>query len=170
MITPAPIDRETTVESDTAKLLSILVLLALLRWMLPRDFNRLKLMVVILAAADMAVLSSLIYSFHIQYDVPLAAVLKAPAFGYFFLYIALRSVSLQAFNVVVTGVFATLGWAVLTYLSFLQVPPSGWVRAICHHIEPAGRGRNGTLYCSSFDHRHHGSWRASGSKTSHPYG
>ena len=62
---------------------------------------------------DMALLFSLIWSFHIQYMQPASFFLKAPTLLYVFIFIALRALRFEARFVLAAGVTAALGWAVL---------------------------------------------------------
>jgi adenylate cyclase len=61
-------------------------------------------------AADMALLLTLIWSFHIQFDQPPSFYLKAPTFLYVFIFIALRALRFEARYVMLSGFVATLGW------------------------------------------------------------
>jgi adenylate cyclase len=63
--------------------------------------------------ADMTLLLGLIWSFHIQYGQAAAFYLKAPTLLYVFIFIALRSLRLEARYVVVAGAAAATGWLVL---------------------------------------------------------
>jgi adenylate cyclase len=63
--------------------------------------------------ADMTLLLGLIWSFHIQYGQTAAFYLKAPTLLYVFIFIALRSLRMEASYVVVAGVAAAAGWLVL---------------------------------------------------------
>jgi adenylate cyclase len=63
--------------------------------------------------ADMALLLGLIWSFHIQYGQAAAFYLKAPTLLYVFIFIALRSLRMEARYVVVAGAAAATGWLVL---------------------------------------------------------
>jgi adenylate cyclase len=74
-------------------------------------------------ALDVIAISSLIYSFHIQYGQSPAFSLKAPTFIYFLLFIVLRSLSYNFKYVVTTGVLAALSWALLVGLAIYQGEP-----------------------------------------------
>jgi adenylate cyclase len=63
--------------------------------------------------ADMALLMTLIWSFHVQYDQPASFYLKAPTLLYVFIFIALRALRFEARYVVLAGVTASLGWMAL---------------------------------------------------------
>jgi adenylate cyclase len=62
---------------------------------------------------DVALLMTLIWSFHVQYAQPAAFYLKAPTLLYVFIFIALRALCFQARFVLAAGIAAAAGWAVL---------------------------------------------------------
>jgi adenylate cyclase len=70
--------------------------------------------------ADIGLLLLLIWSFHIQYGQPAAFYLKTPTLLYVFLFIALRTLRFDPTYVVVAGVSAALGWAVLVVLAISE--------------------------------------------------
>lgn len=72
---------------------------------LPRWF------LVLSIVTDMALLFSLIWSFHLQYEQPPSFYLKAPTLLYVFIFIVLRALRFRAFYVFVAGGVAALGWA-----------------------------------------------------------
>lgn len=59
---------------------------------------------------DFLVLYGLIWSFHLQYGQPPAFYLKAPTLLYVFIFIALRTLRLEARYVLAAGAAAALGW------------------------------------------------------------
>jgi adenylate cyclase len=59
---------------------------------------------------DMALLFSLIWSFHIQYMQPASFYLKAPTLLYVFIFIALRALRYEARFVIAAGLTAAVGW------------------------------------------------------------
>ena len=59
---------------------------------------------------DMALLTITIWGFHIEYGQPAAFYLKAPTFAYFFIFIALRTLSFSPAYVLLAGAAAALGW------------------------------------------------------------
>jgi adenylate cyclase len=66
--------------------------------------------------ADMALLMTLIWSFHLEYQQPAPFYLKAPTLLYVFIFIAIRALRFEARYVVVAGITAALGWiALLVY-------------------------------------------------------
>lgn len=64
---------------------------------------------------DMALLMSMILSFHVQYQQPASFVLKAPALLYVFIFIALRTLRFEPRFVLVAGLTAALGWLGMIY-------------------------------------------------------
>lgn len=62
---------------------------------------------------DMALLFILIWSFHHQYMQPPSFYLKAPTLLYVFIFIALRALRFEARFVVLAGLVAAFGWALL---------------------------------------------------------
>lgn len=74
-------------------------------------------------AADLALLMTLIWSFHIQYDQPASFYLKAPTLLYVFIFIALRALRFEARFVLLAGLFSALGWLVLVFY-VISVDPS----------------------------------------------
>jgi len=62
---------------------------------------------------DMALLLTVIWSFHLTYDQPPSFFLKAPTLLYVFIFIALRSLRFDSRFVLLAGVVAALGWAVM---------------------------------------------------------
>jgi adenylate cyclase len=65
-------------------------------------------------AIDMALLYSLIWSFHLQYMQPASFYLKAPTQQYVYIFIALRALRFEVRYVVLAGIAAALGWLALT--------------------------------------------------------
>lgn len=59
---------------------------------------------------DMALLTVTIWGFHLEYGQPAAFYLKAPTFAYFFIFIALRTLSFSPGYVLLAGGTAALGW------------------------------------------------------------
>ena len=72
-------------------------------------------MIYLSVVTDMALLMSLIYSFHYKYAQPAAFYLKVPTLLYVFLFIVLRALRFEARPVVVAGLSAATGWALLTW-------------------------------------------------------
>ncbi len=63
---------------------------------------------------DMAMICVLIWTFFIQYQQPAGFYLKAPSAMYLFIFIALRSLRYDWRYVLMAGVTASIGWAILT--------------------------------------------------------
>jgi adenylate cyclase len=101
----------------TAYLLFTLLRLALAyRAWLPRWFLGLS------AVVDVTLLMLLIWSFHIQYTQPAAFYLKAPTWGYVFIFIAVRALRFEPRYVLVAGITAMIGWAALVAYAVLSDP------------------------------------------------
>ncbi len=64
-------------------------------------------------AIDMALLTYLIWSFHIQYDQPASFSLKSVEVMHYFVLISLRALRFEARYVIAAGGFAVLSWAML---------------------------------------------------------
>jgi adenylate cyclase len=64
---------------------------------------------------DMALLTITIWSFHLEYAQPAAFYLKAPTFAYFFIFIALRTLSFSPAYVLIAGAAASVSWLLLLY-------------------------------------------------------
>jgi adenylate cyclase len=62
---------------------------------------------------DFTLLYGLIWSFHLQYNQPAAFYLKAPTFLFVFLLIAVRALRFQPAAVLMSGLVAAAGWAVM---------------------------------------------------------
>ncbi len=63
--------------------------------------------------ADMTLLMTLIWSFHLEYQQPAPFYLKAPTLLYVFIFITIRTLRFEARYVVVAGLTAAFGWVVL---------------------------------------------------------
>ena len=70
-------------------------------------------MLYISVIADMTLLMALIFSYHLKYAQPAAFYLKVPTLLYVFLFIALRALRFEARFVLLTGIAAVVGWALL---------------------------------------------------------
>ena len=97
-------------------LFTLLRLVLAYRVSLPRWFLGLS------AVVDPAVLMVLIWSFHLQYAQPAAFYLKSPTWGYVFIFIALRALRFEPRYVLVAGIAAMTGWAVLVAYALLADP------------------------------------------------
>ncbi len=62
---------------------------------------------------DFTLLYGLMVAFHIQYEQPASFILKAPALLYVFIFIAIRSLRLHPKFVIVAGLVAISGWALI---------------------------------------------------------
>lgn len=71
---------------------------------------------------DVALLMTLIWSFHLKYGQSPSFYLKAPTLLYVFIFIALRALRFELRFVILTGVAAALGWLGLTLYALLTGP------------------------------------------------
>lgn len=69
---------------------------------------------------DVGLLMLLIYSYHIQYLQPAAFYLKAPTLLYVFLFIGLRTLRFDPIYVLVAGLSAAAGWAVMVAIALAE--------------------------------------------------
>ncbi len=69
---------------------------------------------------DIALLTFLIWSFHVQYSVPVSFVLKAPTFLYYFIFISLRCLSFDYKRLLFIGACTIASWATMTILAFRE--------------------------------------------------
>lgn len=63
--------------------------------------------------ADLTLLMTVIWSFHIQYEQPASFYLKAPTFLYVFIFIALRALRFEMRYVILAGLVSAGGWMLL---------------------------------------------------------
>ncbi|HJT15083.1 MAG TPA: adenylate/guanylate cyclase domain-containing protein, partial [Dongiaceae bacterium] len=78
-------------------------------------------------AIDMALLYSLIWSFHLQYMQPASFYLKAPTQQYVYIFIALRALRFEVQYVVLAGAAAALGWVVMIGYVLLGDPHNAMI-------------------------------------------
>ena len=72
--------------------------------------------------ADVTLLMTLIWSFHLQYHQPPAFYLKAPTLLYIFIFIALRTLRFEAKYVFTVGVFSAIGLGILLFYAIIASP------------------------------------------------
>lgn len=65
--------------------------------------------------ADVALLYTLIWTFHIAYGQPAAFYLKVPTFAYIFVFIAIRALRFDPRYVLLQGIIAAIGWLVMVF-------------------------------------------------------
>ena len=82
---------------------------------------------------DMALLTVTIWGFHVEYGQPAAFYLKAPTFAYFFIFIALRTLSFSPAYVLLAGASAALGW--LALLLYALGEPGGMALVTRNYVE-----------------------------------
>lgn len=71
---------------------------------------------------DIALLVTLIWSFHLQYRQPASFYLKAPTLLYLFIFISLRTLRFQSKFVLITGIGAAIGWLLLLVYALATSP------------------------------------------------
>ncbi len=76
---------------------------------------------------DMAILMTLIWSFHLQYEQPAAFYLKAPTLLYVFIFIALRALRFDPWFVILAGVAAATGWLSLVLYAVSADPADNMI-------------------------------------------
>jgi adenylate cyclase len=82
---------------------------------------------------DAALLTVTIWGFHLEYGQPAAFYLKAPTFAYFFIFIALRTLSFSPAYVLLAGGSAALGW--LALLLYALGEPGGMTLVTRDYVE-----------------------------------
>ncbi|MDJ1159449.1 adenylate/guanylate cyclase domain-containing protein [Chelatococcus sp. SYSU_G07232] len=97
---------------------SIGLMLGMLRLTLAHTGRMHGIAVTLFTVADFALLYGLIWTFHLQYWQPPAFSLKAPSFLFTFLLIAVRTLRFEPRVVVMAGLTAAIGWAVMAWLVF----------------------------------------------------
>lgn len=75
--------------------------------------------------ADIVLLMALIWGFHIEYAQPPSFSLKAPTLLYVFIFIALRALRFEVRYVILAGVTAAAGWALMVAYAVFYDPNAG---------------------------------------------
>jgi adenylate cyclase len=96
--------------------------------------------------ADIALLLGLIWSFHIQYGQEASFSLKIPTFIYIFVFVALRALRFDPRYVLMTGLFAAIGWGVLLAATVSASGPEAVTRNFVTYLTS-----NSILYGAEFD-------------------
>jgi signal transduction histidine kinase len=117
IISPAPQDRVGDAMNATTQSLIVALLLSDFRRAVPGLMTRSAGVSFMVSAAEAATICYLIYSYHLQYALPLGAVLKSPTYAYFFVFIGLRAFSLRPGRVAFAGLAFALSWLALVYLA-----------------------------------------------------
>lgn len=84
--------------------------------------------------ADVALLYGLIWSFHLQYHQPAAFYLKAPTFLFIFLLIAIRTLRFEPIAIILMGLAAAIGWALMTLYAISATPEPAITRDFIDYI------------------------------------
>ena len=96
---------------------------------------------------DMALLYSLIWSFHLQYMQPASFYLKAPTQQYVYIFIAMRALRFEVRYVVLAGLAAALGWLALVGYAISANPGDSMItRDYVHYMTS-----NSVLLGAEFD-------------------
>lgn len=121
VVTPAPQDR-TGVMNATLVALGLALAIATLRRVTIGMSARSTIYAAVLSILDAAVICGVIWSYHLQYNLPLGAVLKSPTFAYVFVFLCLRAFSLRPQRVVLSGLAFATGWMALVVLAEVADP------------------------------------------------
>ncbi len=78
--------------------------------------------VTVFIIADFALFYGLIWSFHLQYEQPPAFYLKAPTFLFVFMLIAIQAMRLEPWSILVAGLVAAGGWAMMAVYAIRTTP------------------------------------------------
>ncbi len=114
-IAPRPTDAHMTMYEPVPVALTAYALFTILRLTLAYSGRVPWWFLVVSILTDIALLMTLIWSFHIDYGQPAAFSLKVPTFIYVFVFIALRGLRFDYRYVLLTGASAAAGWAVMVW-------------------------------------------------------
>jgi adenylate cyclase len=117
LIAPRPADAALAMFSPVPFALGAFTLFSLVRVWLILKARVPDWFVALSIAADVALVLSLIWSFHLQYGHSAGFALKAPTYAYLFLLVVLRSLRFDPRYVLSAGVTGAIGWAGLTALA-----------------------------------------------------
>jgi adenylate cyclase len=108
--------------------LSFFALLALLRLYFAWTGQLTRPLLALGVCAEMAVLLSVIWGYHLQYEQPPQFSLKSSEFAYVFVLIGLRALRFEPLWVLISGLTAAIGWALMIGLAVAQAPsnPLTW--------------------------------------------
>lgn len=88
--------------------------------------------------ADIVLLYSLIWQFHIAYDQPPGFSLRVPTFTHIFIFIAVRALRFDPRFVLWQGLFAAFGWATVVVLAIWQSGPGSVTRSFIAYMNGEG--------------------------------
>jgi adenylate cyclase len=134
LIAPRPLDAQMTMFKPVPLALAAYTTFTSARlWLAYRNYLPGWLLVLSIFA-DTGLLLSLIWSFHLQYGQPAAFSLKVPTFIYIFVFIALRALRFDLRYVLSAGLFAAIGWALITMLAIRDGGGGGITRNFVTYI------------------------------------
>lgn len=70
--------------------------------------------------AEMLLISSLIYSLHLQYSQPESFYLRAPTFLYYFVFVVLQAIHFEGKFIAMSSFWAIFFWSIMTYIATSQ--------------------------------------------------
>jgi diguanylate cyclase (GGDEF)-like protein len=106
--TEAPI-----VSSWVGLALSLLIMSSALRWVLARSQELPERTLDVLNVVDVAIFLSLIWSYQFAYEHPAGGSLKSPSFVLLLVLIALRALRFHPRPILIAGIAAVIGWAIM---------------------------------------------------------
>jgi adenylate cyclase len=127
LVAPKALDDMSGIE-PVPIVVGLFVLLSLIRLRMAYRAPLTRTAQVIFIITDFALLYGLIWSFHLEYGQPAAFYLKAPTFLFVFLLIAVRALRFEPLAVVLSGVTAAVGWAVMAAYALAYTPAPALTR------------------------------------------
>ena len=101
--------------------LSIYLIFTIIRLILSHKMRLPGWVISLSIVADILLLFGTIFSFHLQYMQPPSFYLKAPTVLYIFIFIALRALRFEARYILLSGLAAAVGWAIMVaYVVFMD--------------------------------------------------
>lgn len=101
-------------------ILTGLIITSLLRFQIASKTPFYKWMFELINIIDIAIYLALIWSYQYSYDMSAGSVLKAPSLMFLFVLIGLRALRFHSTPIIITGVTAVAGWALIVWLSILK--------------------------------------------------
>jgi len=99
---------------------------------------------------DVALIIGLVWYFHIQYEQPPAFSLKVPTFVYLFVFVALRALRFDPRYVLLSGLFAVVGWLVLVGWAINESPGGTITRSFTEYVNNGDRILRGAEFGKVF--------------------
>ncbi|UOM33966.1 adenylate/guanylate cyclase domain-containing protein [Acuticoccus sp. I52.16.1] len=88
--------------------------------------------------ADVVLLYSLLWQFHMSYNQPASFSLRVPTFTHIFIFIAVRALRYDPRFVITQGVLAFAGWALIVALAIWQMGPDAITRSFVAYMKGDG--------------------------------